>query len=105
MTRKVCVRSSECAAFGSEVECGGRTLGAKCEAECLDHFVVFGETHLRHLLSEYLAYYHPARPHQGLDNRPLGWTESSLAENTGPLGKVVCEVRLGGLLRHYRRAT
>jgi putative transposase len=28
--------------------------------ECLDHFVVFGETHLRHILSEYLIYYYSA---------------------------------------------
>jgi putative transposase len=39
--------------------------------ECLDHFVVFGEDHLRHLLSEFTDYYHRCRPHQGLGNRPL----------------------------------
>jgi len=71
--------------------------------ECLDHFVVFGETHLRHLLSEYLVYYHQFRPHQGLDNRPLGWTESAAAETDRPLSEVVCHERLGGLLRHYQR--
>jgi len=71
--------------------------------ECLDHFVIFGETHLRHILSEYLTYYHRVRPHQGLDNRPLGWTEPALAETAQPLGEVVCHERLGGLLRHYQR--
>jgi putative transposase len=30
--------------------------------ECLDHFVVYGKAHLRHILSEYLAYYHQHRP-------------------------------------------
>jgi putative transposase len=71
--------------------------------ECLDHFVVFGEKHLRHLLSDYLAYYHHFRPHQGLDNRPLGWMEPAVAERDQPLGEVVCQERLGGLLRHYQR--
>jgi putative transposase len=28
--------------------------------ECLDHFVVFGEAHLRHILSEFLVYYYSA---------------------------------------------
>ena len=30
--------------------------------ECLDFFVVFGERHLRHLLSCWLDYYHRFRP-------------------------------------------
>src|SRR5262249_3475983 len=36
--------------------------------ECLDHFLVFGEAHLRHLCVEYLAHYHQERPHQSLKN-------------------------------------
>jgi putative transposase len=71
--------------------------------ECLDHFVVFGEAHLRHILSEYLIYYHQHRPHQGLGNRPLGWTESVPKDANRPVGEVVCQERLGGLLRHYQR--
>jgi putative transposase len=71
--------------------------------ECLDHFVVFGDPHLRHILSEYLVYYHQFRPHQGLGNRLLGWTESAAVETDRPVGEVVCQERLGGLLRHYQR--
>lgn len=71
--------------------------------ECLDHFVVFGEAHLRHILSEYLIYYHQHRPHQGLDNQPLSRTEL-VPSIVGSLGEVVCQERLGGLLRHYRHA-
>jgi hypothetical protein len=33
--------------------------------ECLNHFVVFGERHLRHLFCEYLAHYLGERFHQG----------------------------------------
>jgi Integrase core domain len=72
--------------------------------ECLDHVVVFGEAHLRHILSEFLAYYHRSRPHQGLGNRPPGWEEDSATGGELPPGEVVCEERLGGLLKHYRRA-
>jgi hypothetical protein len=64
--------------------------------ECLDLFVVFGERYLHYLLGENQTYYSGERPHQGLGNvSPSG---------TGPPGSVVCEERLGGLLRHYRRA-
>ncbi len=38
--------------------------------ECLDHFIVFGERHLRYLINEYVDYYHEFRPHQGLGNTP-----------------------------------
>jgi transposase InsO family protein len=69
--------------------------------ECLDHFVVFGEAHLRHILSEYLAYYHQHRPHQGLGNRPLIGTELAAVETDRPVGEIVFEERLGGLPGHY----
>jgi len=35
--------------------------------ECLDHVVVFGERHLRHLLLSYMAYYNGARTHLSLN--------------------------------------
>ena len=35
--------------------------------ECLDHVVVFGERHLRHILLSYLHYYHDARTHLSLN--------------------------------------
>ena len=31
--------------------------------ECLNHFIVFSERHLRHILSHWLDYYHRFRPH------------------------------------------
>jgi hypothetical protein len=35
--------------------------------ECLDHVVVFGECHLRHLLLSYMKYYNGARTHLSLE--------------------------------------
>src|SRR5215813_11721849 len=37
--------------------------------ECLDHVVVFGERHLRHLLTAYQKYYNEVRTHLSLRNR------------------------------------
>ena len=35
--------------------------------ECLDHMIVFGETHLRRILGRYAAYYNGSRIHRSLD--------------------------------------
>ena len=40
--------------------------------ECLDHIIVFGEAHLRHLLRAYASYYNATRTHRSLDkNAPV----------------------------------
>ena len=41
-------------------------------AECLEHFVVSGERHLRHLLAQFTEHYHAERFHQGLDGKLIG---------------------------------
>jgi putative transposase len=72
------------------------------EHECLDHFVVFGEAHLRYLLEQFLDHYHLERPHQGLGKRPL-WGADPPQALALPSGEIECKKRLGGLLRHYHR--
>lgn len=67
--------------------------------ECLNHFMIFGESHLRHLIDEYVAHYHHERPHQGLGNKPI----SANTINAGADGSIHCRERLGGLLKHYYR--
>lgn len=70
--------------------------------ECLDHFIIFGETHLRYLIHEYLAHYLAERPHQAKDNQPL--TGLPPPPTSPPAAvDVVCAERLGGLLKHYSR--
>jgi hypothetical protein len=69
--------------------------------ECLDHCIILGEGHLRHLVSEYLAHYNEERPHQGLDNVPLGGVPSEHEVGPPSLAEVRCVKRLGGLLKHY----
>lgn len=69
------------------------------QVECLDHFVVLGEDHLRHIVAEYVAYFNTERPHQAMDNCPLKQPETPAPAE----GEILCRERLGGLLRHYYR--
>jgi putative transposase len=71
--------------------------------ECLDLFVVFGEKHFRHIIQEYVRYYHDHRPHQALGNLPPMMEEPpDPVESLGP-EDVICHECLGGLLTHYQR--
>ena len=74
------------------------------QQECLDHFVLFGRRHLDYVVSEFVDYYSTKRPHQAVGNRPLTPSGSPSDRASPNAGEVVCEERLGGLLRHYYRA-
>ncbi len=68
------------------------------KSECLRRMIFFGEASLRHAISEYVEHYHVERAHQGIGNKRI--------DQSGPVGdgEVVCDERLGGLLKCYRRA-
>jgi transposase InsO family protein len=67
-------------------------------AECLDHLLITGEAHLRRVLTEYVAFYNHARPHQGLGQRCPVAIPPPERDQT-----VRRRDRLGGLLRDYYR--
>ncbi len=67
-------------------------------AECLDHLLVAGESHLRRVLAAYVAHYNEARPHQGLDQRCP--TPSTVASPHGPVRR---RDVVGGLIHEYYR--
>ena len=71
--------------------------------ELLDRLVVFGETHLRYFLSEFLSHYHEARPHQALGNAPPFGPLTPPEQSPPNASEIVCRERLGGLLKHYSR--
>jgi putative transposase len=71
--------------------------------ECLDQFVVFGESHLQYLVREYEQHYNTVRPHQGLGNRTIGIVPMAPPDGEVNPAEIECESRLGGLLRHYHR--
>ncbi|GJM22514.1 MAG: hypothetical protein DHS20C15_24290 [Planctomycetota bacterium] len=70
------------------------------KAECLGRMVFFGTSSLRRAVAEYAAHYNRERPHQGIGNVRI----QQGPRLASPAGGVRCDERLGGLLKHYRRA-
>jgi putative transposase len=76
-----------------------RVIGS-IRRECLDHYLILNEAHLRRLLRGYIAYYNTARPHQSLDHNSPQPREVHPPE----LGRVVSIPQVGGLHHLYQRA-
>jgi putative transposase len=68
--------------------------------ECLRHFVIFGERHLRHLLRERVTHYNTERLHQGLGGKLVSPPVTAGNDN-GTTDQIQCRSRLGGLLNFY----
>ena len=65
--------------------------------ECLDHIVVFGEAHLRRILSAYAAYYNQTRTHLALSK------DAPLKRLVQRFGSVAAIPVLAGLHHQYVR--
>ena len=65
--------------------------------ECLDHVVVFGERHLRHVLLSYLKYYNEVRTHLSLEK------DAPVSRAIERAGRILCRPVLGGLHHQYAR--
>jgi transposase InsO family protein len=72
-----------------------RLIGS-ARRECIDHVIVFGEKHLRRIMSLYASYYNEARPHLSLGKDP------PLGRPLERFGRIIAEPMVGGL--HYRYA-
>ncbi len=73
--------------------------------ECLDRFVVLGTEHLDYLNSEFVDYYNRQRPHSSLEKyKPPDAAIPSAGRSPPNAGKVTCQRRLGGVIKHYSRA-
>jgi putative transposase len=73
--------------------------------ECLDHVVVLNDTHLRHLLRDYLTYYHWSGPtshwrrtHRSRDR----WSVPTRAESSRCPWSEACIIGIHGWLRKAR---
>jgi transposase InsO family protein len=65
--------------------------------ECLDQMVIFGEAHLRRILSAYAAYYNRVRPHMALQK------DAPLRRAVQRVGSIVAIPVLAGLHHQYVR--
>src|SRR5271167_1828507 len=65
--------------------------------DCLDHVVIFGEQHLRHLLGSYQRYYNEAPTHLSLGK------DAPLSRAVQAAGSIIAEPLLGGLHHQYVR--
>jgi transposase InsO family protein len=65
--------------------------------ECVDHLVVLGEAHLRHILRTYARYYNHIRTHWSLDK------DSPVYRPVQQIGSINSHAILGGLHHHYVR--
>ena len=65
--------------------------------ECIDHVVVFGERHLRHVLLSYMSYYNGTRTHLSLNK------DAPISRAAETAGRIICHPILGGLHHQYAR--
>jgi transposase InsO family protein len=65
--------------------------------ECLDHVLIFGERHLRQILTSYSSYYNKTRTHLSLDK------DAPLRRAVQRCGTIVATPILSGLYHQYAR--
>ena len=65
--------------------------------ECLDHVIVWGESHLRRILRSYARYYNAVRTHRSLNK------DAPISRPIQRTGIISSRPILGGLHHHYVR--
>jgi transposase InsO family protein len=68
--------------------------------DCLDHFIVINESHLKRILAGYLDYYHRVRCHRSLDRNSPAPRSIEPPEK----GRLIAIPQVGGLHHRYARA-
>src|ERR1035438_3271787 len=65
--------------------------------ECVDHIIVVGERHLRHVLLSYMNYYNETRTHLSLGK------DAPITRAVAKVGRIIPRSILGGLHHQYVR--
>jgi len=69
--------------------------------ECLDHLLIYGERHLRQILTEYAQHYNDHRPHQALEQRAPLYEPGKAIDLTTRIKR---RQTVQGLINEYTRA-
>ena len=77
--------------------CFAERLIGSIRRECVDHFIVLGEAHLRRILQTYARYYNVIRTHWSLDK------DAPVSRPVQRIGSIKSHAILGGLHHHYLR--
>jgi hypothetical protein len=67
--------------------------------QCVDHFIVLGEAHLRRIFRSYALYYNDIRTHWSLDK------DAPVSRSVQRIGIISSRPILGGIHHHYVRAS
>jgi len=95
--RSMSIRDQPTAARSPWQNAYAERLIGSIRRECVDHIVVFGERHLRHVLLSYMNYYNDARTHLSLNK------DAPMSRATETVGRIICRPILGGLHHQYAR--
>jgi hypothetical protein len=91
-------RSTDIAALAvAKCLCRTAVLVGSVRRECVDHVVVLGERHLRHVLLSYMKYYNETRTHLSLNK------DAPIPRAVQAAGRILCLPILGGLHHQYGR--
>ena len=72
-------------------------LHGSIRRECVDHFIILDEAHLRRILRTYARYYNDIRTHRSLDK------DAPVSRPVQRIGSINSHAILGGLHHHYVR--
>jgi transposase InsO family protein len=65
--------------------------------KCIDHVIVFGETHLHRIMSAYANYYNQARTHLAVGK------DARISRSIERFGQIIAEPVVAGLHHRYAR--
>jgi transposase InsO family protein len=95
--RTMCIRDKPNAPASPWQNGFAERLIGSIRRECVDHFVVLGEAHLRRILRAYAHYYNDIRTHRSLTK------DAPVSRRVQRTGAISSRVILGGLHHHYVR--
>jgi putative transposase len=96
------VKSVPIPAQSPNCNCYAERFVRTIRAECLAHFVIFGERHLRYLVQQFVEHYQAERYHQGIGGQ-LIQPRPGPSNDNARLGPIGCRSRLGGVLNFYHQ--